>query len=338
MKKNITRTIAQWKSSSPFAMTYLLAGLLAVLVLVMVLVQDPLHLRRTDRKTPLIDASESTAITKIERTTESDGVTDTLTRNGDQWVVTSAEEAPATHGAVTDLLDALFAIERGEIASRTNESHGTLRVDARGTRIVLYRGDDVVSDLVIGKNGPDFVSTYVRKEGEELVYRHPENLRPLVGVPDFRDLTITSLSHASISKIHGYDAEHSVTLEKNEEGAWQVTDPLTVEVPSDISTPLLTALQSLTATDVHMTLTTEETGLVEPAQTLVITAGGNEITLLVGNVVSPPTDDSGTSIDAATETVRYVSRDGDDRIFSLPTPTIDLFPTRIADLEQGNQL
>ena len=121
-----------------------------------------------------------------------------LRRDGDAWQVAEratpaksellAKEGaaapaqawkPADHTRVMSALGSLSGLEEGLSVSANPENQRLYQVDRAG---VAVRGYDAqgkpLFDIVVGRNGPDLMGTYVRRAGEDRVWLVN---RPIVG-------------------------------------------------------------------------------------------------------------------------------------------------------------
>ncbi len=92
-----------------------------------------------------------------------------LTRQGEQWMLGGAK--PADGQAVQRLLDDLARMRPTRVVTRKREHDAELGLDAKGTHIVLKdAGGETLFDAIIGKQGANLVSTYLRLQGQDVVY------------------------------------------------------------------------------------------------------------------------------------------------------------------------
>ncbi len=134
--------------------------LLAVLVGVFLVVKFTGNKGRSKSlKTDLV-VLDTAAVTKVE--IEDPQGTTVLTKNDQQWMV---GEYKAVNTIVRSMLSTLTTIEPSRIASRSESKWKDFSVDSTGTRIKVYEGNAVVTDVVIGRFGVEgqrSFYTYVR--------------------------------------------------------------------------------------------------------------------------------------------------------------------------------
>jgi hypothetical protein len=94
-----------------------------------------------------------------------------LVKRGKAWQVQDGKVwQDADSQAVADMLGTLAAMRPDRVVTRKPAHYAALRVGDGADRITLRNADGVVMlDLLVGKPGPDLVSTYVRLAGTPAV-------------------------------------------------------------------------------------------------------------------------------------------------------------------------
>ena len=123
----------------------------------------------------------------------------TLKREGGGWIVAesspplkeellqgegreipTAEWHPALESRVSHALGILGNLDEGIVVSRRADKRALYRVDATGLHVKMVGADGrIIADIWIGKNGPDYVSSYIRRADEDEIYIVR---RPLLGL------------------------------------------------------------------------------------------------------------------------------------------------------------
>lgn len=302
--------------------TYALLGIFIVLSVMVILIKDPWHLIHSDKKTSFIEKVPAGQVNKIEITINQN--TQTLIKEGSNWVVESKGNVPAQQDAVAKIITKALELNRKDLVAKLQESHAKFNVDDQGIRVKIFGSERTpIGDFYVGKAGPDYLSTYLRKEGENFVYLYPENIREIFSQPDLRDLSIIKLSQNEITKIQGEENGNAVTIEKQEEG-WKVVAPLEVVLAEDAIKPLMDLFNNFNAVDVKIGLSPQEIGTATPRKILIITTQDkNTKTLKVGQKVQGENETNQS----------YLTLDGDNRIFIINEETVKTLPSRIADLQ-----
>ena len=123
----------------------------------------------------------------------------TLKREGSGWIVAESptplkeellkgegreipaiEWRPALESRISHALKILGNLDEGIVVSRRADKRALYRVDATGLHIKLAATDGrIIADVWIGKNGPDYGSSYIRRADEDEIYIVR---RPLLGL------------------------------------------------------------------------------------------------------------------------------------------------------------
>lgn len=78
---------------------------------------------------------------------------------------------PADGARVTSALGAFGGLTEGVIVSENPEKQTAFQVDVAGLHVRIFGdNDELIADCIIGKNGPDFMSSYIRRSDENKVY------------------------------------------------------------------------------------------------------------------------------------------------------------------------
>ncbi len=90
-----------------------------------------------------------------------------LSRSGERWQLSGGGEKGGEQRADTDavlhLLDDLASMEIIRVVTRNPEHYERLQLASGATRVTLKGKDDaILLDLLVGKQGSDLISTYLR--------------------------------------------------------------------------------------------------------------------------------------------------------------------------------
>lgn len=125
-----------------------------------------------------------------------------LTRTADgEWSVNAYAASPE---AVDELFQAVAGPVRGSLVARGASSHVRMGVDSvGGRRLRVTRGGHTLADLVIGNQGRQHRTVYVRQAGDDNVYQIRGPLSTLAGrtVTDWRDKRIIVLDLPQIRRV-----------------------------------------------------------------------------------------------------------------------------------------
>jgi hypothetical protein len=126
-----------------------------------------------------------------------------LVKAGGDWKLTKPVQAPADGGAVTSMLAAVKELKLEDVISTRKEKFATYQVDSTGTQVEIWQGDKQMLSAVVGKSSSDWTHTFVRRAGEDAVYRaegvlsYNFNRRP----DDWRDKAILKFEEPAIKRV-----------------------------------------------------------------------------------------------------------------------------------------
>jgi len=193
--------------------TVILVGILALLIVAVFLV-----LQRPGERSVSADSSEvlvsydSAAVEKIEVTSASAATI--LQRDGAGWMLTSPLRAKADDAGVHQLLSKGRMIALKAMVSSNPQKQTMFQVDSAGTLVRLYAGGSERVAFRIGKTGPTYTETYVRREGSNDVFLADGMLLYLfVKQPrDWRDKAILRLPQESIKTVRYHYGDTTFAL------------------------------------------------------------------------------------------------------------------------------
>jgi hypothetical protein len=159
------------------------------------------------------------------------------------------------------------------LVSNQAANHAVYEVDETGVDVKLSQNGAPSAWFVVGKPGPDYMSSYIRLHDEDETYSVPVYLRPDVDRGDrtWRDQTILSVDRTNIaSYTYTPEEEPSVTIEQDEAGTWTVTAPEQRAVQQQILDIVLSSLTDIRASAFADTVDPATAGLASAARVLEI--------------------------------------------------------------------
>lgn len=126
---------------------------------------------------------------------------------------------------VEAMLELLQSLQVGTVASRNPENFDKLQVGKIGTQVRAYAADgNVLAHLIVGKQGPDYVSTYVRQDGDDAVYLVSDQLpgRFPAQAAQWRDRRVWALDPDQIRTVIVERLDGGFAISKNPEGLFVV--------------------------------------------------------------------------------------------------------------------
>ncbi len=81
------------------------------------------------------------------------------------------EKIPADEEKIKSGLGVVFNLEKGTLTAKSKDKHDMLQVGSAGVLIAGFDKDGKkLFGLIVGKSGPDLISTYVRNDNSDNVY------------------------------------------------------------------------------------------------------------------------------------------------------------------------
>jgi hypothetical protein len=138
-------------------------------------------------------------------------------KRSDTWFVDDdGRLREAADQAVSGLVDLSYDLSVGEIVSSNPEKRILFQVDSlTGTRLEFYREDTYLAGVIVGKMGPDYSSTYMRKPESNDVYLAEGSYAQLFNRPPsaFMDKTLLELEPGQIRTIEYTGRETNYTIQ-----------------------------------------------------------------------------------------------------------------------------
>jgi len=277
--------------------TLLLAGVLVVLGAIAVLVQTNRNRTFSAEGKPIFREFNAGKVDGIDITSPEESVQ--LRKQGDTWRVASEGGHEAELRYPKEIVEAMDLFSTSTLISSSREKHASFEVDSTAIRVKLLQGGRDVADFLVGKPGPDFMSTYVRPTGGDNVYLIPVYLRTSVdrGGESWRKTTLLDVPVDQIVSYTTRTTRETVSLEKDEQGVWQITEPVQAPARGDIVSIVLRSLGQVRATGYgDSTLTTAAAGLEADTTGVTFkTADGSTHKFRIG--ASNPSSQSYTMLD-----------------------------------------
>jgi len=288
---------------------------LLIILVILALLAFLVERSRTRKLSPhlkrLISEKQTEKIDRIIISREGD--TSRLIRENDTWYVEILGKKKKTDEKKVDRLFGTLDSLRGELVSSSGERYGEYEVDEKGLRALFLSGDDTVLDIIVGKSGPDFNSSYVRKTDEEGVYLVNRYLRSVFYPnPDrWRDRKIVEFDRDSIEEFSVRKGKKYCRVVRE--------DTLYVVKEGDCDTSKIRSFlgtwSRLTAVSFDDTISVAAAGLDKPQYIVtLVPVKGEEVKLTVGKK-----DDKNRY---------YLSKEGDEQIYIIAPYTVN----RLKDL------
>jgi hypothetical protein len=216
----------------------------------------------------------------------------TLSKEGDQWVVTEKDNLPADKGEIKQALQIVSELKRDNIISKNPTKQEIFQVDPnKGFEVEIDgKEDKTLAHFYIGKNGPDFMSTYFRKaDSDEVILYKGFHLRSRFDKPadTWLDKFVILVQEQDVDRIEFKRADGPFSLvHDHEEEKWRLDSPEKSDIKEKMEKDITQTLFNLRAAKVQRLKPDqplEEFGLDNPFLIInIIMADETTKTLLIG--------------------------------------------------------
>ncbi len=292
----------------------ILGGTFVFLFLLVLIFENPFrkseYQKKVDEAAALFPKFDKEQVAKIEIIAKDE--TTTLTKQNDEWLVTSMDNYPADMEEVDELLTKVAEFDNANHVSDNPKNQAEFQVDSSGTETKLMDSNDkLLAHVFVGKNTPGFLSSYVRAADSKDVYVAKGYLQ---GVFDkstrtWKDRTIFNFNKGIVTQINITSPDESIELRIDAENKWQMLQPTTAAVVQNEIDSLLNSLSQLKTDDFAEVKELTEYGLDSPTSSIsVMLSDGSTKTLHIGK------EDGGKM---------YVKADEKVQIFKLFKSNVD---------------
>ncbi|OGY43004.1 MAG: hypothetical protein A2Y67_03390 [Candidatus Buchananbacteria bacterium RBG_13_39_9] len=150
--------------------------ILIILVAVFIFWQNPLNHKTNNGNTEEISTANLDNAQKIE-ISKGDKTT-ILQKENDKWLVSSENNAEANLDYINKLIDALKEVKQGTIISQNKDKLATFELaEGQYTKVKLSdSSNNILLELLVGKMGPAYTQSYVKKLNSDNVLLINQNL------------------------------------------------------------------------------------------------------------------------------------------------------------------
>ena len=233
--------------------TVILFGIFIILLVFVYFFEGPLS-KRDQKKAKEVIALfpdfEKGKATKIEAKGSTQEVS--LEREKKGWLISDTDGFTADPILVDNALDTVINFIRENIASKNPEKQELFEVTKKkGLEVKISDADqNILAHFYIGKTGPDFFSTYLRREGSDEVLLAGGYIKSAFdkSIENWRDKTIFDFPAEAITQLTLKSSDKNIVLEKDEKGDWQTTKPEKGKTKKEVVVNIGTTLAFLKAT------------------------------------------------------------------------------------------
>jgi hypothetical protein len=233
--------------------TVILFGVFVILLLFVYFFEGPLSEKSRKKSadvTLIFPDFDKTSATKIEVKSPTKALV--LEKNEDSWLISETDGFTADLQLVNNALDTIAGFLRDTIASKNPEKQDIFEVNStKGVEVkVSDLNQKILAHFYIGKTGPDFFSTYLRKEGSDEVLQVGSITATFdKDINAWRDKTVLTFFPDTVTQLLLKTTTEEIVLEKDEEGEWNITQPVNAAAKKEVLTNLLRTLSALKALD-----------------------------------------------------------------------------------------
>ena len=316
---------------------FILLAVLVVLVAAVIIIEGPLSKRskkEAAKESILFPGFETDQVSSVDIKTKDKNVK--LKKEDNTWVVATAGNYPADPKSIEDMLGKVRDLKSTLTASKSADKHSQFEVDESGVEVtMLGTGEKTLAHFFVGKMGPDYISTYVRKADQDEVLLVGEYLRGLFdkGARGWRDRTVFDFDASQVQTLTLVSEEKGeIAIAAQEGGGWQIVKPEVAPAEKEAVDDIVREISRLEADDFaekkeEVTDPLKEYKLDKPQSKIMADLNdGTARVLLIG-------DESGYR--------RYVRREDKDTIFLVSKSKIDRIFKDIeelkAEVEEGKE-
>jgi len=255
--------------------------------------------------------------------------TTTLENRGNLWYLLDKEDYPADPTIIAGVIKKIQGFKKINLASRKKDKHSIFEVkEEMGVEVTIFGPEKKeLARFLIGKTGPDFLSTYIRKADSDDVYLFDDYLKGDFDRPvnNWRDKTILAFNPnevvtLTISKLK---AKETIALTKDTQGNWQMEEPISSLAENPAIEKTLTTLGNLKAADfADEEKENKDSSIDDPTYQITVRLKDNrKKTLLVGNKKE--------------KGQYYAKNDKKKYLFLLDQNTVESLVPKVKDLQKA---
>jgi hypothetical protein len=270
--------------------TWILVAILVVLIAVTVFVlQQPGEQSSPAEIAAMLVSYDSSSVDRIDIAQPSGIVT--ITRENERWTLTSPLRATADTRAVHEAISKGRTLSLKTLVSSNPAKQQLFQLDSAGTLVRIYAKGTEAAAFRIGKLGPTYTETYVRREGSDDVYLTDGMLATVFAKSprDWRNKMILGLKPEDIRSVRFQYGDTTFTLSLSD-SAWNVDGEAATEYAVRGFLASLTSLQcddfiDSTLTSVPPLIGSLETGGIQirffqnpgDSKSIVIASNGTQV-------------------------------------------------------------
>jgi hypothetical protein len=263
--------------------TMIMGGVLVVLIALAFLYEGPIKKWEdsTGKPTNPLEKFDMGKLGKIELTKA--GKTTTLEKKDDKWKVASERNFAADQTVIDNLTADLGKLRDAslELVSSNKDKQKDFETSETGLKLKLIFVDSKQIEMIIGKMGNDFSSSYISWANSSDTYLVKVNVRQSADVPEWRDKKIFVTDRAKLAKIRFQFPKSQFTIEKTANNWVPSSNPKSNLASSKVD-KVIDAMANLQAAEIPVQ-DFKGTGLEKNSIIVQATGDGVDNTLMIGD-------------------------------------------------------
>ena len=302
--------------------TLILLGAFLVLLVVAFFVINPFELGKREIAALFEDFNPDDAVKILIK--PSGGEEQVLEKISGEWKVPKHDFYPADPEEVEALLSRVEGFKRDNISSTNPEKRSVFKVDESGIEVKLFgEAEAALTHFFVGKIGPEFVTTFIRKADSNEVIKAGGNLKFIFDKSDstWRDRVIFKFDPENAVGIRLQLPDETISMVK-EGGDWKITEPEEAPAIKAEVDSILEVFSSFEANEFEDEIKDPKEFELDNPKTVISVSlqGGSEEVLLIGKE-----DDISRN---------WVMKEGSDIIFIASTWLLEKMMKKLEDLKE----
>lgn len=212
---------------------------------------------------------ESGSITSLELKTNAESIL--LSKKDSVWMIASPLSEPADPEKMTEVIRLITEAVMVAPISENPEKQHIFGVDSLGKKLIVTSGTEQFT-FWVGNPGPDMISTYIRKDGQNEVVIFTGNLGSIfTPVGEFRNKNLLKLQPASVEKVEVTSQIESFVMVKDS-ADWLISG---LKIDPEKLQPFVSSLNRLDADYIADSLSAKSINYPQ-SLTLSITSGNQK--------------------------------------------------------------
>lgn len=248
--------------------------ILIVLILSIIYIKNPFIIKK---KVLIIPEINKEMVNKLE-------IKDfVIEKQGEDWIISSDNGILARKDYIDKILDYFKNVKIKEKISKNPKKFSKFKVDDKnGIRLKIYEQSALKINIIVGKIGPDYNSTYIRRENENIVYLISGKLVFYVDRDDFKDKRLLTINQDKVEEF-SFKYKNGINFKViKSDDKWKINNEI---INSEKVEEFLLGISTIYANDVKVLSDDNITGLNNPELEFSIKLKNlPQITILIGNL------------------------------------------------------